>query len=58
MDTMDSRIVSSDGNHYTHVFANKSMCIIMYPMDKKSKAGGILRVFTTFHMGGQKIYQS
>ena len=44
---MDSQVVSSDGNWYAQVFANKSMFIAVSPMDQKSKAGDALKIFTT-----------
>ena len=44
-DTMDGRCLSLDGNRYAQVFANKGYFSKIYPMDSKSKAGDVLRVF-------------
>ena len=44
-DTFDGRINSLDGNHYAQVFTNKGYVSKLYPMDRKSKAGGALKIF-------------
>ena len=37
--TLDSRVVSKDGNRYGQVFANKGYFAAIYPMDSKKNAG-------------------
>lgn len=44
-DTFDGRTKSLDGNRYAQVFANKRYFSKLYPMDCKTKAREILKIF-------------
>ena len=44
-DILDGRCLSLDGNKYAQVFANEKYFSKIYPIDSKSKAGDVLKVF-------------
>ena len=43
---MDGRTQSLLGNRYAQVFTNKGYFAKIYPIDKKSKAGDALKIFS------------